>query len=94
MLAEVDRGSDGWWRSCALAGVQHLAAIGEPFTAHDVAQLGVPDPDHPARWGALFRAARTEGLIVPVAIVPSTRRTVHGALVRLWVGAEHAEQAA
>lgn len=88
LLADVDRNADGWWRSCALAGIRHLAALGEPFTAHDVATLGVPDPDHPNRWGALFSTAAHAQIIRPVGVVRSDRRTTHRALVRLWVGAQ------
>lgn len=57
--------------------------------AHDVAELGVPDPDHPARWGGLFSAAARAGIIRLVGYAPSSRPTVHRAIVRVWTGAEH-----
>lgn len=89
ILEQVDRNADDWWRSCALAGIRHLAATGRPFTAADVAALGVPEPDHRNRWGGVFSAAARAEIIRPVAIVRGYRRTSHGAFVRLWVGADH-----
>lgn len=93
VLAEVDRDTDDWWKSCALAGVRHLAALGGPFTAHDVAALGVPEPDHPARWGALFNSAAHAGVIVAAGVTRSSRPTVHRSLVRQWVGGHPAREA-
>lgn len=90
IIADTYGNADDWWRDCAWRGVEYLAAAGADFTAPDLTELGVPDPDHPNRWGALFRAALTAGLIVPVGFTTSTRRSRHGGVLRVWRGAEHA----
>lgn len=91
LLAAVDENADGWWKSCAMAGIEFLAATGQPFTAHDLVELGVPEPDVPARWGAVMNAASHVGIIVPIAVVCSARPTVHRSLVRQWIGAHTSE---
>ncbi len=83
----AEASADRWWWSTAMAGVEALAKSGREFEAFDVAQLGVPDPDSPARWGALMAAAAKAGLIRPVGAKPSRRPTVCGSLTRTWRGA-------
>lgn len=82
--------SDGWWHDCAHRAVIWWAATGQPFDAYDVTELGVPDPDVPQRWGALFRAASTEGLIEPIGYRQSRRRSRSGGVCRVWRGANAA----
>lgn len=53
----------------------------------------MPDPDHPARWGALFQSAVRSGLIVPVGYRLSRRPSRHGGVVRVWKGATVEEAA-
>lgn len=90
ILAETHRNGDEWWKSCALAAVEAMAATGRPFTCYEAARAaGLPDPDHANRWGALMRRARAAGIVVPVATIRGTRPSTHRALVRLWIGAEH-----
>jgi hypothetical protein len=86
ILAQTDTNVDDWWRSCAWRGLETLAQSGRPFTASDLPELGVPDPDHPNRWGALFRAAQGAGLIVCVGFAVATRPSRHGGILRLWAG--------
>lgn len=76
IVSDTYANADGWWRDCAWRAVEFLAAGGGDFTA----------PDHPNRWGALFRAAMTAGLIVPVGFTTSTRRSRHGGILRVWRG--------
>lgn len=77
--------ADTWWRSCAERGIRHLAAQGQPFTADDLRKLGVPEPDHPNRWGGLWHWARAAHLIEPTGGVrPSTTGSRRGGLVREW----------
>lgn len=86
ILAETYDNSDDWWRSCVEAGLRHLAATGSPFDAFDLTELGVPDPDHPNRWGAAFRAAATGGLIEPIGYRESRRPSRSGGVCRVWRG--------
>lgn len=86
ILAETYANSDDWWRSCVEAGIRHLAATGSPFDAFDLTELGVPDPDHPNRWGAAFRAAATGGLIEPIGYRESRRPSRSGGVCRVWRG--------
>lgn len=81
-LPNVDR----WWLDCARRALETLAAEGREFTAYDLTQMGVPDPDHSSRFGSLFAAAKAEGLIVPVGYLPSPRPTRSGGVCRSWVG--------
>lgn len=90
-LNEVHDSSDDWWRSCAELALTWWAQSGKPFDAFDITQLGVPDPDHPARWGALFRHAHTAGLIVPVGYHQSQRPSRSGGVCSLWQGVPDAE---
>lgn len=80
--------ADDWWTSCARAALATAAATRLPFDAYTLTELGVPDPDHPARWGGLFRTARAAGLIRVAGYAPSRRPGVNGSLVRLWVGTD------
>ncbi|SDP46236.1 hypothetical protein SAMN05660199_03952 [Klenkia soli] len=86
-VAQAEANRDDWWWSPAMAAVRHLAASGLPFTAWDLTdKLGVPDPDHPARWGGLFYAARTAGIIERAGITESSRPSRSGGLCRVWRG--------
>lgn len=78
--------ADAWWRDCADRAIDYLAASGQPFTAADLTELGVPAPDHPNRWGALFQAAYRSGRIVPVGYARSTAASRHAGVVRVWCG--------
>ncbi len=75
--------SDRWWHSCGWRGIAWWAETGLPFEVADVAELGVPEPDRPERWGALFAGAQTARLIEPAGLTLS-RRT--GRPTRLWRG--------
>lgn len=86
-LQQAIDGRDPWWWDGAMRAVKHLAATGEPFDAWDVTELGVPDPDHPARWGALFTTARRAGLIVAVGYRESRRPSRAHGVCRVWRGA-------
>jgi len=79
--------ADSWWSDCASRALAWCAEAGFTFEAYTLTELGVPDPDHPARWGALFRAAYHRGLIVPVGFEPSRRPSRAGGACRVWIGA-------
>ncbi len=74
-LAEAN--ADRWWKSCAVAGIDHLASTGRPFTADDLRDLGVPDPGHPNHVGAQFMAAARAGIITPCGFAQSRRPSRH-----------------
>lgn len=80
--------ADEWWLRCALTGIGYYASLGDPFTADDVRRLGVPEPDHANRWGAAFRRAQADGVIVATGNAkPSTTGSRRGGLLREWRGA-------
>lgn len=86
MLEEINDAADDWWRSTAERALLWWAESGVEFDAFDLTQLGVPDPDHPNRWGALFGAAKATGLIEPVGYRQSRRPGRHGGVCRVWKG--------
>lgn len=85
-LTEVLDNADEPWKDCAWRAMETLADSGRMFDANDITDLGVPPPDHPARWGALFQGAHKIGLIRPVGFTQSRRQTRHGGVIRLWIG--------
>lgn len=80
------RNTDEWWRDGARRAVHALARTGREFTADDVRDFGVSEPDHPNRWGSLFLAASREGVIECVGARKSTRGPRHASLTRVWRG--------
>lgn len=86
ILAEVLDNGDSWWRDCAERALAHWAESGLPFTADDLRELGVPEADHPNRWGALFATFHRRGVIEAVGYQVSTRRSRHGGVLRVWRG--------
>ena len=86
-MATADRHADDGWKAAADDAIAALAATGAKFTAYDVAQAGVPEPDNPARWGPRFGAAARAGLIESVGYAPSRRPSVHASIAHVWRGA-------
>ncbi len=85
---QAEQHADGWWWSCAMQAVEAMAATGRTFQAHDVADVyGLADPDSPNRWGALMGAAHRLGIVEPVGVAMSSRRSTARSLVRTWRGA-------
>ncbi|MBC3191653.1 hypothetical protein H7X46_11335 [Pseudonocardia sp. C8] len=82
----AEQGTDAWWTDTAMRAIRRLAATGRPFTAYDVSDLGVVDPDHPGRWGALFARASREGLITCIGAEASRRPSRASGLCRRWRG--------
>lgn len=83
-------GRDDFWWDGAMRAVVWLARCPGEFDAFDVTELGVPEPDHPARWGALFRAAATAGVIEPAGFHQSRRPSRAGGVCRVWRGRQAA----
>ena len=78
--------ADRPWLDCARRAATELARRGQDFTADDLTGRGVPDPDHPARWGSLFSALKREGIITLVDFRASAKPTRNGGVVRVWRG--------
>lgn len=86
--------ADNWWRDPAERALAWWAETGQPFTVDDLRDLGVPEPDHPARWGALFAGGRKQGLVHPIGYSQSRRPARHGSVIRIWKGTMTENQAA
>lgn len=86
MVDVAAENTDAWWASLARTAITDLAATGRPFSADHVRDMGVPDPDHPNRWGAAFSSARKAGVIRRVGYAPSTTESRHGGVVTVWQG--------
>lgn len=78
--------SDGWWRDCAERAISWYAASGMSFSADDLVDLGVPEPDVPQRWGSLLSVFHRRGVIEQVGFKISPRQTRQGGVVRVWRG--------
>jgi hypothetical protein len=75
------------WRLDAVKAIAGLAQTpGLVFEAYDVIRLGVPEPAHHSRWGAVFRLCFDQGLIELAGAGPSSRPTTKRSLVRFWQG--------
>ncbi|NIL74422.1 hypothetical protein RhoFasB10_00506 [Rhodococcus sp. B10] len=70
-----------------MAALKSKAETGLVFEAYDLTdEFGIDDPDHPGRWGALFREANRLGVIEPAGYCVARRPTRAGGLTRLWRG--------
>lgn len=85
-IARAEAGTDDWWKDCCDRAIAALAATGLPFQAADLADLGLPDADHPNRMGARFLAAARRGVIEPIGYAPSKRPSTACSAVRVWRG--------
>jgi hypothetical protein len=86
LLAETLDHATPDWRAEAEKTLMYLATTGREFTANDLTSLGVPPPDHPNRWGALFNSAARQGLIRSVGFRQSARPSRAGGVCRIWIG--------
>lgn len=76
---------DVWWGQ-AMSGIGLLALAGEPFDAFDLQSVGVGEPDHPGRYGALFMSASKAGVIEKVGFHQSKRPGRSGGVCAVWMG--------
>jgi len=90
VASDLMANADEWWKSCAEKAARQLASDGVEFTADDLTEMGVEDPDHPSRWGSLFSALKRDGVITPVGYRPSTRKSRNGGVCRVWIGSKAA----
>ncbi len=77
--------ASGDWAAAAWRAIVRLAHHGAEFTADDVTAEVGPAPSNGAA-GALFRAARSAGLIVRVGYRTSRRVSRHGGVQAVWRG--------
>lgn len=85
-LDQAIRHRDEMWWGQAMRGIQLLADRNEPFDAFDLREVGVPEPDSPNRYGALFRTASRAGVIEYVKHHKSKRPGRSGGSCALWRG--------
>lgn len=74
-----------WWQT-AMEAIARLAQTGEPFDAYTLTVEGVPAPDHANRWGALFRSAKSAGMIRHHRYHQSQRPGRASGVCSTWVG--------
>jgi len=86
-IARANENADSWWRSCADAAIDYLAALGRPFSGDGVQRL-IPSPDSPCRMGARFHVAIRAGVIRPVGYTLSCRPSRHRGVLRLYAPAD------
>lgn len=88
-MRRAQKGMPAQWRATALQAIEAMAATGRDFQAWDlVEEMGLPDPDHPCRWGEVFRVAARKGLITEVGSARSKRPTTRSSLTLVWRGTE------
>ena len=85
-VADNHDAADSWWRDSAERAVVELARRGTDFSAEDVLELGVPEPDKSCRWGSLFAAMKKAGVVRPVGWRTSRKPSRNSAVVRVWQG--------
>lgn len=71
------------WKHAAALEIEALAAIGQPFTAEDVAAL-VGRPTRPNAMGAAMSAAVRRGQIRRVGYRTATRPDAHARVIAVW----------
>lgn len=79
--------TDTWWEAGAMQAIETLARTGRTFTAADLSDLGVSEPDHPCRWGSVIAKAKKLGLIEKAGYGPSRRAGRNYGVCAQWVGA-------
>lgn len=77
---------DEWFESFDSALLARVR-LGGRFTADDLRDK-VPEPGHPNWWGAGFRRAISDGLIVQVGFVESRTPSRRGGVLRVWLPRE------
>ncbi|MGZ4590248.1 MAG: hypothetical protein ACXV2H_07115 [Actinomycetes bacterium] len=85
-LARALENADDEWKVLALNKIAFLAGTGFTFQAYTLVEHGVPEPDHPSRWGAIFNHAAQAGLIAAAGYGPSARPTVKASACKQWRG--------
>jgi hypothetical protein len=82
------------WFEDAWAILEARAAQPGLWTADDLRDLGMGEPEKPNHLGVLFRKAQNARLIAQAGFVQSRRKERHGGAVRVWVGTAFEGEAA
>lgn len=85
LLGVFDRSPEAWKREFVLL-VARFADAMTPFSADDLRDAGLWEPDQPNRWGAGFRAQERAGVIESWGFAVSRRVERHGSVLRRWIG--------
>ena len=87
-VAPIAEQGDPWWTSKAMAAIQALASLGEPFTVYAITQdpYGVDEPPNANYFGSITAAAKAAGIIKVAGYLPSPRPSRKGGVCRSWVG--------
>lgn len=85
-LTRIPGSPDLWWEAGAMKAIETLARTGRQFTAADLTDHGVSEPDHSCRWGSVFAKAKALGLIRKVGYRPSRRAGRNYGVTAVWVG--------
>jgi len=75
------------WRDEAEGIIRYLASTGQPFTADDLRDMGLAEPDHPNRFGALFNAMAHDEIIRCVGYAKARKVSRKGGRILVWQGA-------
>ena len=77
---------DPHWEAGALKAIETLANTGRPFTAADLTDMGVSEPDHPCRWGSVMAKAKALKLIRRAGFTTSRRAGRNAGYCAIWTG--------
>lgn len=78
--------ADAAWKSTATSAALTLARCGQDFTADELSDMGVREPNEPAYWGSLFSSLKRRGLILAVGYRASRQESRNGGVLRIWRG--------
>lgn len=74
------------WRKHAERLVDEFAATDLPFSADDLRDAGLEEPEHPNQWGGMFQTFARQGVIRPDGFAISRKSTRRGSVLRMWIG--------
>jgi hypothetical protein len=81
-----DADRSGWNKALIDQAIDALARTGEPFSANDLRVL-LPDDIPGPLFGARFQhASRNRGVIQPLGLTSSSKKSTHAHPIRIWVG--------
>ncbi|GAB3621791.1 hypothetical protein GCM10027417_30530 [Glutamicibacter endophyticus] len=82
--------ADADWRDIATRAARELGRTEHPFTVDSLRRWGVPDPDKPERWGALFAGLARQKIIQFHGLALHRGPGGRVSAIRVWVGGPEA----